>query len=99
MAGVNTQVEVGRGKNPKEPLVPVVKGKTFKKVQAGSSRQMGNQGSSKQIKQKQQKSTLNYMWSGSCAFSWEFFPRGKEEILQLFKAKPGHLCQSKMLSG
>ena len=55
MAGVNTQVEVRRGKNPKEPLVPVVKGRTFKKVQAGSSRQIGNQGSSKQIKQNKNK--------------------------------------------
>ena len=61
MAGVNTQVEVGKGKNPKEPLVPVVKGKTFKKVQAGSSRQSGNQGSSKQIKQKQKIDTQLYV--------------------------------------
>ena len=43
MAGVNTQVEVRKGKNPKRPLVPVVIGKVFKKVQAGSSKQNGNQ--------------------------------------------------------
>ena len=57
MAGVNTQVEVGKGKNPKKPLVPVVIGKVFKKVQAGSSRQNGNQGSSKQ-KNKNRHSTM-----------------------------------------
>ena len=61
MAGVNTQGEVGKGKNPKEPLVPVVNGKTFKKVQAGSSRQNGNQGSSKQINQKQEIDTQLYV--------------------------------------
>ena len=43
MAQVNTQVEVRKGKNPKRPLVPVVIGKVFKKLQAGSSEQNGNQ--------------------------------------------------------
>ena len=43
MAQVNTQVEVRKGKNPKRPLVPVVKEKVFKKLQAGSSEQNGNQ--------------------------------------------------------
>ena len=43
MARVNTQVEVRKGKNPKRPLVPVVIGKVFRKLQAGSSEQNGNQ--------------------------------------------------------